>query len=74
MADLVKSRVFQYLVLWHPTKEQSKNATDNVSKIIVESTLVLGVDDKAVGMKAIKAIPAAYDEQLDQIEVVIRPF
>ncbi len=70
--EIVKERMFQYAVLWHPSKEQSKEGQK--SKMIVEPKIILGSDDKAVGMKAIKAIPAEYDEQLDQIEVVVQAF
>lgn len=70
--ELVKERLFEYALIWHPNKEQSKDGQR--SKIVLEPKLVLGADDKSVGMKAIKAIPAEYDEQLEQIEVVVKPF
>lgn len=70
--DLVKERLFQYALIWHPTREQSKEGKKSL--IVLAPTLVLGSDDKSVGMRAIKAIPAEYDNQLDQIEVVIKPF
>lgn len=70
--ELVKERLFEYALIWHPKKEQSKDGQR--SKIVLEPKLVLGTDDKSVGMKAIKAIPAEYDDQLEQIEVVVKPF
>lgn len=70
--ELVKEKLFEYTVIWHPTKEESKSGKK--SEMIVKPTIQLGADDKGVGMKAIKAIPAQYDGQLDQVEVVVRPF
>ena len=70
--ELVKEKLFEYTVIWHPTKEESK--AGKRSEVIVKSTTILGADDKGVGMKAIKAIPTTYDNQLDQVEVVVRPF
>lgn len=74
----MKQRLFQYAVLWHP-KEQNKNdltagAPQEKSKIVVEPTIVLAGDEKSVGMLAAKKIPDDYNDQLDQIEILVRPF
>jgi len=70
--ELVKQQVFQYMILWQSTKEQSEKGQK--SKVIQGLTTEIGADAKAVGMKAIKAIPAEYDEQLEQVEVAIKGF
>ena len=70
--ELVKKNCYQTAVLWHPTAAQSKEGKK--SKLIVEFKTTLETDDKSAGMKAIKSIPAEYDDQLEQIEIVVRPF
>lgn len=70
--ELVKQKFYQTAVLWHPTKEQS--AKGEKSKLVVEMKTILGTDDKSVGMTLIKSIPADFDNQLDQIEIVVKPF
>lgn len=66
-------RLFQFAVLWHPTE---KDAEDNgtKSKVIVELTTVLAADERAATMHAARAIPADYTDQLDQVEIAVRPF
>ena len=73
----MKKKLFQYAVLWHP-KEDNKTAGGTTvtesSKILVEPTTVLASDEKSVGILAAKKIPDEYNEQLDQVEVLVRPF
>lgn len=70
--ELVKQKFFQTAALWHPTVQQSKDGKK--SKMIVDFKTTLGTDATAVGMQVIKAIPAEYDTQLDQVEIVVSPF
>ncbi len=71
--NLAKSKLFQYAVIWHPTEKQSKEE-DKKSILIVEPTTILASDDKAVGMMAVMSIPENKRKEVDQIEIVIRPF
>ena len=67
-----KAKLFQYAVIWNPSEaqeEEGKKAT-----LIVELTTVLASNEKSIGLKAAKAIPDEYDEELDQIDIVIKPF
>lgn len=68
-----KLKLFQYLILWHPTSKQKKDE-DAKSKIIQEITNALASDAGAVNMKAAMSIPPEYKDELDQIEIVVRPF
>ena len=70
--ELVKQKFYQTAVLWHPTKKQYE--AGQRSKMVVEMKTILGADEKAVGMQAIKSIPKEFDEQLEQVEIVVRPF
>lgn len=66
-------KLFQYAVLWHPTEKEIKEDGEK-SKVIVPPTTILAADVSKAGMMATMEIPAEYKEQLDQIEVAIRPF
>lgn len=66
-------QLYQYAVLWHPTE---KDAEDNgtKSKVIVEPATVLAADASAATMLAARAIPEQYADQLDQVQIAVRPF
>lgn len=68
-----KSKLFQYAVLWHPTEKQTKEEGLK-SKVIVDITTILSSDQQSVMMTAAMSIPAEYKDQLDQIEIAVRPF
>ncbi len=73
----MKKRLFQYAVLWHPKEKTNNNTTtipEETSKIITELTTVLAQDEKSVGILAAKKIPDEYNDSLDQIEILVRPF
>ncbi len=70
---MTKQKLFQYAVLWHPTEKQMKD--DGLkSKVIVELYTILANDEKSVGMSCAMQIPTEYKDQLDQIEIAVRPF
>ena len=64
------SRLFQYAILWHPTKEQK----DKKSALIVEPTTILAKNEQVAQMMAVKAIPDEFTDQLEQVDIAIRPF
>lgn len=69
----MKAKLFEYAVLWHPTEKQIKD--DGKKTILLAGPkTILAKDDKAAGMSAVMEIPQDYKEQLDQIEIAIRPF
>lgn len=70
---MAKKKLFQYAVLFHPTE---KEITDNnkSSKIIIDLTTVLELDEKTVAIKAHRAIPEEYLDKLEQVEVIIANF
>jgi len=69
-----KPRLFQYTILWHPTDEEKKNLKNNKSLILVRPTEILATDEKAAAIAAAVNIPGEYKQQLDQIEIALRPF
>jgi hypothetical protein len=44
------------------------------SKVIVDATIVVAKDLKTAELLAARSIPKKYEDQLDQIKVVVRPF
>lgn len=69
----MKSKLYQYAALWHPTEKQIKDEGLK-SKLIVEPKTVLSADEKSAAMTAIMDIPQEYKNQLDQVEMLVRPF
>jgi hypothetical protein len=67
-----KSRLFQYAVIWHPTEKEKSDGKK--AKIITDMTTVLAVDQQSVMMSAAVTIPEEYKDQLDQVEIAVRPF
>ena len=68
-----KSKLFQYAIIWHPTKKQIED--DGAKpKLVKELSIILASDEKSVLMSAAMDIPAEYKDQLDQVEIVVRPF
>lgn len=65
--------MFQYAVLWHPTEKQEKEEGLK-SKVIVEPKIILAIDQNGAGMSAAMNIPNEFKDQLDQIEIALRPF
>ena len=68
-----KSKLFQYAIIWHPTEKQVKEDSTK-SKLVKPLDTILAIDEKSVLMTAAMNIPAEYKEQLDQVEIVVRPF
>jgi hypothetical protein len=67
-----KSKLFQYAIIWHPTEKQVKEGEK--PKVLVELTTILAKDNQSAAMQAAMQIPAEYKEQIDQIDVAVRPF
>ena len=70
---MTKAKLFQYSILWHPTEKQEKE--DGLkSKMIIEPKIILALDQNSASMTAVMDIPQEYRNQLDQVEVALRPF
>lgn len=66
------SKLFQYAIYWQPNEEQVKKSEK--PKMLVEVKTVLSSDEKGAFVLASREIPEEYLNQLDQIQVVVRPF
>lgn len=69
-----KSVLMEYVVLWHPTDKQAEDDAKVTSKIIVDKKEVLVGSEQQAFILANRAIPEEYLNQLDQVEVIVRPF
>lgn len=65
-------KLFQYAILWHPTKKEIEKGLKD--KVVQEIKTVLAADANKVAMMAAMEIPAEYKEALEQIEIAVRPF
>ncbi len=70
---MATAKLFQYAILWHPTEKQVKEEGLK-SKILTELTTILAQDQSTASMSAVMQVPKDLQNELDQIEVVIRPF
>ena len=68
-----KSKLFQYAILWHPTEKQVKEDGAK-SKMIKDLSSVLAADTEIAKTLIAMDIPTEYKEQLEQIEILVRPF
>ncbi len=74
---MAKGKLFEYAILFHP--KEKKDAAGNVledkkSILVIPPTTILAGSDKEVGMIAAKSLPDEYDDKLEQVEIVVRPF
>lgn len=70
---MATAKLFQYAILWHPTEKQVKEEGLK-SKVLTELTTILAQDQSTASMSAVMQVPKELQNELDQIEVVIRPF
>lgn len=66
----MKQNLFEFVVLWHPSEKNEKEQ----SKVVIDRTLRLATDEKSVALFAAKQVPSEYDNKLDELEILIRPF
>ncbi len=69
---MAKLKVFQSIILFHPTEEESKKGEK--SKIIRDLQTLLEKDEKTAAMNPNFEIPEEYRDRLDQIEIIISNF
>lgn len=70
---MTKSKLFQYAILWHPTEKQVKEEGKK-TVVLKDVTTILSTDEKSAAMAAAMEIPSDKKGELDQIEIVLRPF
>lgn len=68
-----KQSLFQYAIIWHPTEKEVKDSGLK-AKLIVEPSTILAIDQDTAKISASMSIPNEYKGQLDQVEILMRPF
>jgi hypothetical protein len=70
-------KLFEYVILHHPkvVKDAQGNETQGPDKLlngVVKQ--VMAVSEKQVAMLAAREIPDAFLDQLEEVEICVRPF
>jgi hypothetical protein len=65
--------LFEYCVIKDEKRDKEDHVVDE-AKVLVEITAILAKSDKEVAMRAAKAIPDEEMENIDRIQVLVRPF
>lgn len=69
----MKLKLFEYVILLHP-EDSEGNEIEKKTLVLKEVTRVLSKDEKQVGILAARDIPTAHLDNLDRIEILVRPF
>lgn len=67
------SKLFEYAVFKDEKLDENGKVVD-AAVVLVPPTTVLAKDDKQVGIRAAKAISDDEMDDLDRIQIVVRPF
>lgn len=69
-------QLFQYAIIFQPkqTRDAQGNDTTPAALIIQAPQFVLAKDAAQVGILAARAIPEAYLDKLEQVQIAISPF
>lgn len=70
------AKLYEYAILFHPRyKARAKDEeADTKTELVQEPKWTLARDDKQVAMIAARSVPEKYLDDLDRIEILIRPF
>lgn len=73
---MAKGKLWEFAVLFHPKmlKDNAGNDVTPPSVKIVPRTEMLAATEKEVALKGARAIPADYEDRLEDCEVLVRPF
>ena len=78
-----RKRAFQYLIIHHRPASKEERESGKVPESMFigagdgdpgQPTTVLSIDERQAGIHAARAIPQAYLDRLDEIEIIVRPF
>jgi hypothetical protein len=66
--------LYQAAVLWHPDENNEEQYQKEKTKVLIEPHFLLAKNDKSAAYKLSKQIPEEYLEEIDQVEILVRPF
>lgn len=73
---MAKLQLFDYIVLYH-YKTEKDNAGNDITKdslVVVPAGQMLANSADTVSKKAARMIPEKYENELNQCEIIVRPF
>ncbi len=72
MEQVVTAQPFEVLILLHPTKKSSSSG--DKTKIILDKTMFLAKDANTAMILASRMIPEEHIENIERVQVLVRPF
>lgn len=69
----MKLSLFMYAVLLHPKKKKDDDY-EGETKILVEPDIILAKDERQAGIKVARKIPEDQLDNLDRIDILVKPF
>lgn len=70
----MKKKLFQFAVIYHEVIERDNKKDDVASKMVIEPKTILATDEKVALLQIAKQIPDEYQEKLQDVEILLRPF
>lgn len=70
----MQKKLFQFAVLYHEKVDKGNNKEEINSQIIVQPETIMAVDEKVALLQIAKKIPDTYQEKLQDVEILLRPF
>lgn len=67
-----QSKLYEYALIYHP--KSKKNQESKPSELIGDVKRILAPNNEVAKMTAVRDIPEKYNDMLDRVDVVIRPF
>lgn len=69
-----KQRLFTFAVLCHETIDKGQGKEEVKTTMVIEPKTILATDDKVVLLQVAKQIPKDYEDKLQDLEILIKPF
>jgi hypothetical protein len=66
---MARLALYQYIVLKHPSKNE-----DGDTKVLIPEGSVLDKNEKTVASKLLRKLPEEEMDNLENIEIIVRPF
>jgi hypothetical protein len=66
----MKLKLFEYCILFHPNEKDEGVKTEKIKGI----DTVLAKDEKQAAILVSREIPSNYLDQLERVDIIIRPF
>ena len=68
----MKLKLWQYAIILHPTKKGAKDGEK--SSLVGDLSTILAKDQDAAFLEAARSIPDEHSDDLERVEIALRPF